>query len=300
MILVTGGAGYVGAKVVAALARRAPDRDLLVLDPAPTKDLPPRARHLAASLSPQVVRDLAGDVTAVVHLAALTTMAGERDPAAAWRLNLVGFLDLLEALARPERPPRVVLASTLAAMPRDEAGSDFVPTTSYGASKRAAELLLLDLSRHGLVDGRILRLPTIIVRRVRVGRGGGGFISDLVRRAAAGEPFACPAPLDHRIPVCSVEAAAEALAALALDEVPGIGAERLLEMPSLTVTPRETAALLERLGIAGAVAGLSEAIEPDIRAMVEAWPAALPGSPALRAFADPSLEAILAAYLASR
>jgi len=82
--------------------------------------------------------------------------------------------------------------------------------------------------------------------------------------------------------------------------VPEIGAERLLEMPSLTVTPRETARLLERLGIAGAVAGLSEAIEPDIRAMVEAWPAALPGSPALRAFADPSLEAILAAYLASR
>jgi hypothetical protein len=138
------------------------------------------------------------------------------------------------------------------------------------------------------------------VRRVRVGRGGGGFISDLVRLAAAGEPFPCPAPLDHRIPVCSVEAAAEALSALALDQVPALGAERLLEMPSLSVTPRETAHALERLGVVGAVAGLSEAIEPDIRAMVEAWPAALPGSPALRGFADPSLEAILAAYLATR
>ena len=38
------------------------------------------------------------------------------------------------------------------------------PQTSYGAQKAIGELLVNDYTRKGFVDGRTLRLPTIVVR----------------------------------------------------------------------------------------------------------------------------------------
>ena len=38
------------------------------------------------------------------------------------------------------------------------------PEGAYGAGKLMSELLINEYSRRGFVDGRILRLPTIIVR----------------------------------------------------------------------------------------------------------------------------------------
>ena len=38
------------------------------------------------------------------------------------------------------------------------------PKSSYGMQKAVGELLVSDYSRKGFIDGRILRLPTIVVR----------------------------------------------------------------------------------------------------------------------------------------
>lgn len=38
------------------------------------------------------------------------------------------------------------------------------PEGAYGTGKLVAELLVNEYSRRGLIDGRILRLPTIVVR----------------------------------------------------------------------------------------------------------------------------------------
>lgn len=38
------------------------------------------------------------------------------------------------------------------------------PQSAYGTSKLISELLINEYTRRGLVDGRILRLPTVIVR----------------------------------------------------------------------------------------------------------------------------------------
>ena len=80
-----------------------------------------------------------------------------------------GTWQLLEALRARGGRPRLVFASTLAVyggeLPQIITDTHHLtPQTSYGAQKAAGELLVADFSRKGLLDGRSLRLPTIVVR----------------------------------------------------------------------------------------------------------------------------------------
>ena len=106
---------------------------------------------------------------AVFHLAAIVSANAEADFDLGMAVNLDGTRHILEACRRLGTAPRVVFASSVAVyggnMP--ETGYDDLflnPQTSYGAQKAASELLVNDYSRKGFVDGRALRLPTIVVR----------------------------------------------------------------------------------------------------------------------------------------
>src|SRR5712692_4891979 len=62
----------------------------------------------------------------------------------------------------------VLFASSLAVYggdlpPKVSEATPLTPQTSYGAQKAIGELLVNDYSRKGYIDGRALRLPTIIV-----------------------------------------------------------------------------------------------------------------------------------------
>ena len=60
------------------------------------------------------------------------------------------------------------------------------PQTSYGTQKAIGELLLNDYSRKGFVDGRALRLPTIVVRPGKPNKAASTFASSILREPLAG------------------------------------------------------------------------------------------------------------------
>jgi UDP-glucose 4-epimerase len=146
-ILVTGGAGFVGATLVRRLA--ASSYRVRVLDNLSTGD----AAHLDgvdAELVKGDIRDATAlddaleGMKAIVHLAAAGSVVGSvEDPAANFEVNVIGTFRVLDA-ARRAGVERVVLASTGGALIGDAAPpvnelSLPKPISPYGASKLAGE-----------------------------------------------------------------------------------------------------------------------------------------------------------------
>jgi UDP-glucose 4-epimerase len=144
-ILVTGGSGFIGRAVVAALA--AAGAEVTVADRVAFPD--PGVRAVTGDLCDPGVRDAAvtGDLDGVIHLAAATSVLGSlADPAGVHAINVEATAGLLD-LARRREVPRFLMASTNAVT--GDVGTTTIsedlplrPLTPYGATKAAAEMLL--------------------------------------------------------------------------------------------------------------------------------------------------------------
>ncbi len=106
------------------------------------------------------------DVDTIIHLAAMLSAVGENNPQGLWNVNMNGLYNILE-IAR-EKELSVFVPSSIAAFgpgtPADNTPQDTIqrPTTIYGVSKVAGELLCdYYYLRYG-VDVRGVRYPGII------------------------------------------------------------------------------------------------------------------------------------------
>ena len=146
-LLVTGGAGYIGSVVSAQL--RAAGHAVVVLDDLSRghRDVVPEGERLeVVDLldAPAVAAVLAEGFDAVLHFAARSLVAESvAEPVAYFRTNLVGTLNLLDAM-RAASVHRIVFSSTAAVygapatvpIAEDAAAA---PTNPYGASKLAMD-----------------------------------------------------------------------------------------------------------------------------------------------------------------
>jgi UDP-glucuronate 4-epimerase len=153
--LITGANGCIGAWVVAQLT--AEQTPVVALD---ASDDDHRLRLLLEGDALDALARVRGDITDldalertldeqgithVIHLAALQVPFCRADPPLGARVNVVGTVNVLEAVARrAERMGRVVYASSVAAYDaldegQSEAAMRGVPSTLYGVYKRANE-----------------------------------------------------------------------------------------------------------------------------------------------------------------
>ena len=201
-VLVTGGAGFIGSHVVAAL--RAAGRRVVVLDDFSTG----RRENLAEWTDDPAVEVIAGDVrgdlaallagrgplAAVVHLAAQTSVVRSIEaPIDDLDINLRATARLL-LFAAEAGAQRLVFASSAAVygeparVPVDE-GDPTRPLSPYGAAKRAAELYLQCLGPLRGVATTCLRLFNVYGPRQDPKSPYAGVVAAFLARALAGQPL---------------------------------------------------------------------------------------------------------------
>lgn len=321
-IAITGAAGFIGQKLmqqflahprVATPTGEQTVTELRLFDvvepPLPTK----AAAGEAISIHTQVgditnAGDLdvllSGGVDAIIHLAAVVSSAAEADLDLGLRVNLDGTRAVLEACRALPAPPLFLFASSVAVyggelpeVVRDDTA--LTPQSSYGAQKVIGEQLINDFSRRGIIDGRVLRLPTIAVRPGKPNAAASSFASSIIREPIQGDAAILPVPEELPVYLLSPRGVVRNLVHALSIPAEQFGGSRSLMLPGISVTVAEMLAALERAGGAEARARVKTEPDPRIQAIVGSWPARFATDKADRLgfSADRNMDAIVEAFI---
>lgn len=169
-ILITGACGQIGSELSLALRERYGKDNVVASDIAkPSEKVKSSGPfHFLDCTDEEKLKEIVDryEVGTIYHLAAILSAAGEENPHLAWRVNINGLYNVLEA-AR-ERKCRVFAASSPAIFgpdaPKDNTPQDAIlrPTNIYGVTKVAGELLCDYYYLKYNVDTRGLRFSGVI------------------------------------------------------------------------------------------------------------------------------------------
>ena len=316
-IVITGGAGFIGQRLARRLLARGalagPDGheqaidELVLFDAVPPQAIDDRrVRAVRGDLGDAALlaRTIDHATATVFHFAAVVSGEAEADFDKGFAVNLGGTRTVLEACRALGTRPRVVFASSLAVyggrLPHivDDA-TPLHPQTSYGAQKAMGELLVNDYARKGFVDGRALRLPTIVVRPGRSNRAASSWASSIIREPLSGQDAVCPVLDDTPMAILSPRRLIDALERLHDMPRSRFGGETLL-LPAITVTVTEMLDALERAGGTAALHHVRHEPDAAIQFIIDGWPRAIDARRARSLGVEPdhSIDEIVAAFIA--
>lgn len=146
------------------------------------------------------------EIDAVVNMAAILSAVGEKYPMLAWDVNMNGLINVLE-VAVELKMKQVLIPSSIAVFgpgtPLDCAPQETVlkPTTMYGVTKVAGELLCdYYVKRFGL-DVRGLRYPGIISNETLPGGGTTDYAVAIYYDAVKHGKYTCFVKEDTKLPM---------------------------------------------------------------------------------------------------
>ena len=284
-ILVTGASGQIGTELVAALRERVGAENVTASDirPAPpgvesaTSSVPGPGGpflHLDCTDPAAVAHAVeAGGFDTVFHLAAVLSAVGERDPHRTWSVNLDGLRNVLEAARR--HGCAVFTPSSIAAFgvgaPRDPTPQDTVqrPTSMYGVTKVAGELLCDYYHARFGVDTRGVRFPGIVSWRTPPGGGTTDWAVEIFHAALQTGEYTCFLRGDTQLDMMYMPDAIRAAV-----ELMGVDDSRLLHRNAFNVTAMQ----LTPEGLAEVIARhipgftIRYAVDPVRQAIADSWP----------------------------
>jgi nucleoside-diphosphate-sugar epimerase len=282
-ILVTGALGQIGSELVSSLRGRYGEEAVIASDIR----MPPRGTDgpfefvdctNLRSLQEVIRRNRVGTI---YHLAALLSATAESKPQVAWDVNMGGLYRVLE-VAR-ETHCAVFFPSSIGAFgpgtPPDHTPQDTVqrPTTLYGVTKVAGELLCDYYFQRFNVDTRGLRFPGLISHGAPPGGGTTDYAVEIFYEAIRHRHYTCFLEPDTRLDMMYMPDAMKASI-----EVMEVDPSRLVHRNAFNVTamnftPEELAAEI-RKHIPEFV--IDYHVDPVRQSIADSWPNSLDDSAA--------------------
>lgn len=275
VVLVVGANGQVGTALIPRLIEIYGSNSVIA------SDVRPAAQHLSCrfllldALDPKKIYETVNryNVTIVYHLAAVLSANAERDPIAAWDLNMRTLLNVLE-VAKTIRLPKVFIPSSIAVFgpttARKEAKqfSYLDPTTVYGVSKVAAENWIFYYNKKNRLDIRSIRYPGIIGGETVPTGGTTDYAVEMFYKGLAHDVYTCYLKANTTLPMIYIDDAIRAT--IELMEAPRniLTVSNAYNVAGLSFNPVELVQAIKKY-----IPKLKVYYEPDFRQHIaESWP----------------------------
>jgi nucleoside-diphosphate-sugar epimerase len=286
-ILVTGALGQIGSELAPALRERYGVARVVASDlqiaPSRLSQAGGAYEQLDCTQPRQIVDIIRRhDIGVIYHLAALLSAVAEKRPQDAWSINMGGVHNVLET-ARLFHC-QVFFPSSIAAFgpstPRMRTPQVTIqrPTTIYGVTKAAGELLSdYYASRFG-VDVRGLRLPGLVSHVALPGGGTTDYAVEMFHQALRAKHYACFLAANTRLDMMYMPDAIRAIIELMETDAARLRYRNAYNVTAMSITPAELATEIRKHVPGFAV---DYQVDPMRQSIADSWPQSLDATAAL-------------------
>ncbi|MFX0091520.1 MAG: NAD-dependent epimerase/dehydratase family protein [Candidatus Hodarchaeota archaeon] len=209
-ILVTGSYGQIGTELIGALRKKYGGENVI----ATGRKKPPAILRKDGPYYQLDVLDtnqlhailVDNEIDIVIHNASVLSATGEKNPQLAYKTNVEGAYNVLEAV-RILKLDQVMIPSSIAAFgpstPKENTPNDVImrPTTMYGVTKVFIELLGEYYTLRYDLDFRSLRYPGIISSEALPGGGTTDYAVEIFYEALKNKKYTCFLAKDAALPM---------------------------------------------------------------------------------------------------
>lgn len=283
-VLITGAGGFVGQILAKKLVETDPSTTLILADvnqpsnPTSSKDVQCTAADLTKLSACEDL--IAQEPDAIYVLHGIMSSGSEANLELGLNVNFESVRQLLDVVRKKRPGIKVVFTSSCAVFGRKAVQNvatetDIVPMpeSSYGTQKLMIEFLLNDYSRRGLIDGRVVRLPTVFVRAGAPTAAASSFVSGIVREPVHGKESELPVDPSIGIWLTSPRTLATNLVHAIKVPAEKFGHFRQVLLPGYTATSGEILDALEKVAGKETRALVKEKRDEATQRIVLSWPA---------------------------
>ncbi|NMB34293.1 MAG: L-threonine 3-dehydrogenase [Clostridium sp.] len=215
-------------------------------------------------------------VDTIINLAAILSAVGEKEPAAAWNINMNGLYNVLE-VAR-EFGCAVCTPSSIAAFgpssPKDDTPQDTImrPSTMYGVTKVAGELLCDYYFQKFNLDTRGMRFPGLISNVALPGGGTTDYAVHIYYEAIKHKKYTCFLEKGTYMDMMYMPDALDAIVDLMEADPSKLRHRNAFNVTAMSFDPEGIAAAIKKYIPEFEIA---YDVNPDIQKIADSWPNSL-------------------------
>ena len=221
------------------------------------------------------------NIDTVFHMAVILSAVGEKNPQAAWDVNMNGSLNILESGLK-HKMVRIIIPSSIAVwgkgVPLENTPQTccLKPTTIYGVTKVCGELIAdYYVQRFGL-DVRGLRYPGIISHETLPGGGTTDYAVAIYYEAINNGKYTCFVNADTRLPMMYMPDAIDATIQLAQADFSDLNHHADFNLSAMSFSVSELADSIKKH-----IPNFEILYEPDYRQQIaDSWPNSIDDSSA--------------------
>jgi len=286
-ILVTGGLGQIGTELSIELCKRYGNDNVLITDIS--DEIPQSLSNVAyqsldvldrASIE-NIIINFKPD--AIFHMAAILSATGESDPVFCWNVNMNGTLNILD-LSVKHKIEKIFLPSSIAVwghgapLINTPQESILKPTTMYGVTKVAGEVLSDYFFDKYKLDIRGIRYPGIISSETLPGGGTTDYAVEIFYEAVKYKKYTCFLNEDSTLPMMYMPDCIDATIGLMEANLERLKHHSDFNLSAMSFNPAELAVAIKKI-----IPEFIIEYKPDFRQEIaNSWPRSIDDSAARR------------------